>query len=163
MTERIGVLGWIGVVGVLAGLGGLAAVGVAAAFGAQVGGAVPGCCLVMIMVGLALARPELLQDDTAQMSTMRVAVLGLVTLFMLVTTKAAWTAGDLAHLTLDRSWAWLLAAALGGKVLQSFSESWPPSSSGTAQAPTPTPADTAGTAIHPTSGPPDHRPKTPRA
>ncbi|HTB56699.1 MAG TPA: hypothetical protein VLC06_02445 [Polyangia bacterium] len=158
-NARPGALREIGVVAVLAGLLGLAAVGGAAAFGKHASGEVPACCLVLIMVGLGLAKPELLQDDTAQTSTMRVALIGLVTLFMLVTTKAAWTASDLAHLTLDRSWTWLLAAALGGKAVQSFSESWPASSSGSRTAPATVQPDSAGTAIHPTPGP-MHRPKT---
>lgn len=116
----------LGIGSLFLGLGGMAAVGVAAAIGHETSGAVPGSCLVLLMVGLALAKPELIQDDAQQTSTMRVVVLGIVTLFMLVTTKAAWSASDLQHLILDRSWAWVLGAALGGKALQSFSESrWP--------------------------------------
>jgi hypothetical protein len=74
---------------------------------------------------------------------MRVAVLMIVGLFVVLTAKAGWGAPDLAHLDLQKQWAWVLAAALGGKAAQSLAENLtpaPPSNSGAKPAPAPAPA-----------------------
>jgi hypothetical protein len=119
-------LQWVGTAILLAAIGGFATIGIAAAVGHAFKGEVPACCVVMLLVGFGLAKPELLQDDTQQASTMRVGVLVLIAVFALLTTKAGWGADGLSALTLDGSWAWVLGAALGGKALQSFSEyKWP--------------------------------------
>jgi hypothetical protein len=157
----------VGAIVLLIGLAGIVTVGVHALAGSETSGAVPACCFVLLMVGLALAKPELLQDDSEQVSTMRVGVLGIVTMFIAVTTKAAWSALDLQHVTLDGSWAWLIAAALGGKALQSFSEYRFPSRPALTTAGDRSSADAplakgktngATTVIDPTSGP-TNRPK----
>jgi hypothetical protein len=53
---------------------------------------------------------------------MRVAVLLVVSVFALLTLKAGWDAPGLDALKIDPTWAWILAAALGGKAFQSFAE-----------------------------------------
>ena len=94
-------------------------------------GALPACALVLVLFGFALRFPTLLQDGTASdaggnMSTMRIAVLMIVSVFALMTVKVGWGATALGDLRIDSSWAWVLAAALGGKAAQSFAENAPP-------------------------------------
>ena len=45
-----------------------------------------------------------------------------VSVFVLVTIKVGWGTPNLVELKIDTSWAWILAAALGGKAAQSFAE-----------------------------------------
>ena len=93
-------------------------------------GALPACALLLILFGFALLFPTLLQDGTsaasgaANVSTMRLAVLMIVSVFTLVVVKAGW-GSTLADLKIDSSWAWVLAAAFGGKAAQSFAENPP--------------------------------------
>jgi hypothetical protein len=56
---------------------------------------------------------------------MRVAVLKVISLFVVLTIKAGWAAKSLADLQLQQTWVWVLAAALGGKAFQSFAENGP--------------------------------------
>jgi hypothetical protein len=94
------------------------------AIGGTIPGEVPAISLFLVIVGLVFYLPDLLKDDTHATSTMRVVVLMITSVFVILTLKAGWTTNNLSDLKIDSSWAWVLAAALGGKVLQSFSESW---------------------------------------
>ena len=95
--------------------------------GSTYGGGVAAVGLFLVILGLVFWFPTLLSDDTGATSTMRVAVLMVVALFVVLTTKAGWGAPDLEHLKLPETWVWVLAAALGGKAFQSFAESSGPS------------------------------------
>ncbi len=115
-------------------LGGALAAGAAIALvtativGRGATGAIVAACVFAVIVGLVLCYPTLLQDgsataaDVPAMSSMRAAILLIVSVFALVTLKAGWGASSLEALKLDPSWAWILAAALGGKAFQSFAE-----------------------------------------
>ena len=115
-------------------LGGMLAAGAvialvtATVLGRGASGAIVAACVFAVIVGLVLCYPTLLQDGTVTdagapaVSTMRAAVLLVVSVFALLTLKAGWSASAIAALKLDPSWAWVLAAALGGKAFQSFAE-----------------------------------------
>jgi len=92
---------------------------------APIPGEVPAVSLFFVIIGLVFYFPDLLKDETKATSSMRVVVLMTVSVFLLLTVKSGWSANSLSELKLDQSWAWVLAVALGGKVLQSFSEHWP--------------------------------------
>jgi len=89
------------------------------------GGSIAAVGLFLVILGLVFLYPKMLEDDTHATSTMRVAVLMIVSLFVILTIKAGWVAPDLEHLKVQDSWAWVLAAALGGKAFQSFAENTP--------------------------------------
>jgi hypothetical protein len=112
---------------VLLGVLGLAGAGVLSAVAPAINaGGTAAVGLFLIILGLVYSFPSLLTDDTGATSTMRVAVLMIVALFVVLTTKAGWGATDLAHLDLQKQWAWVLAAALGGKAAQSLAENLTP-------------------------------------
>jgi hypothetical protein len=108
--------------------GGAIVLVVAAVLGKGTTGGVVSASFFLVIVGLVLLNPTLLQDGTTTesgvpaVSTMRVAILLVVSAFTLVTLKAGWAATRLADLKLDETWAWVLAAAFGGKAVQSFAE-----------------------------------------
>jgi hypothetical protein len=112
------------------GAGGLIASGLPRLFndGRPTDGSLPACALLLTLLGFAARFPGVLQDGTTNaagegnVSAMRVAVLMIVCVFSLVTVKAGWSTATLADLKIDPSWAWVLAAALGGKAAQSFAE-----------------------------------------
>jgi hypothetical protein len=85
-------------------------------------GGIAAAGLFIVILGLAFNFPTLLQDDTGATSTMRVVVLMVVSLFVVLTTKAGWSATGVSALDLPANWVWVLAAALGGKAFQSFAE-----------------------------------------
>jgi hypothetical protein len=98
----------------------------ASAFLNTIPGAIPAVGLLLLMFGLICAFPTVMTDGGSQVSAMRVVVLLVVSTFTLLTVKNSWTN---ATAVIDPSWKFILAAALGGKAAQSFSEymSGPPS------------------------------------
>jgi hypothetical protein len=100
-------------------------------------GGVVAAAIFTVLVGLCVRFPSLLQDGTlaADMtpnySSMRVIVLMVVAVFAVLTIKVGWTTAGIDKLKIDESWAWVLAAALGGKVTQSvFAEKVDPNAPG---------------------------------
>jgi hypothetical protein len=91
------------------------------------GGAIAAAFFVVI-IGLVVRFPTLLEDGTSTeagvpaASSMRVALLLVVSIFGLLTVKVGWDVTGLEALRIDPSWAWVLGAALGGKAFQSFAE-----------------------------------------
>jgi len=90
--------------------------------GSTEGGGLAAGGLFLVILGLVFYFPTMLEDDTHATSTMRVAVLMVVSLFVVLTAKAGWGASGLDQLKLQQEWVWVLAAALGGKAFQSFAE-----------------------------------------
>jgi hypothetical protein len=78
--------------------------------------------MFFVILGTVFFFPTMLTDTEGQTSTMRVAVLLVVSLFVVLTLKTGWGATKLSELDIQQNWAWVLAAAFGGKALQSFSE-----------------------------------------
>jgi hypothetical protein len=90
------------------------------------GGGLAAVGIFLVILGMVFRFPTLLADDTGATSTMRVAVLMVVSLFVVVTMKAGWAAHSIPELVLNNSWCWVLAAAFGGKAAQSFAENMSP-------------------------------------
>lgn len=85
-------------------------------------GAMPAGSFFFIVLGLAFSFPDMLQDDTKSLSTMRVVVFMVVSVFCIVAIKIGWTAASFEQFTIDKAWIYILGLAFGSKVFQSFSE-----------------------------------------
>jgi len=91
------------------------------------GGAIATAFFVII-IGLILRFPTLIQDgttnsnDTNNASMMRIATLLIVSLFAILAIKTGWETPRLVDLKIDPTWIGVLGVALGGKVAQSFAE-----------------------------------------
>ncbi|BAU55660.1 hypothetical protein [Mucilaginibacter gotjawali] len=78
---------------------------------------------LLAMLGMAFFFPDLLKskrDGTT--SSMRMAVFMIVAVFVFLVVKISWTCPSLKDFQLDSTWAYVIAAALGAKTVQSFSE-----------------------------------------
>jgi hypothetical protein len=111
-----------------AGLVALGVVGLSAAalarvfWGCLVPGDLPAVSMFLLLIGLVFWFPDLVKDGGGGNSSMRVAVLMIVSLFLILTLKAGWEATKLDELKIDPSWAWVLGVAFGAKMGQSFAE-----------------------------------------
>jgi hypothetical protein len=91
-------------------------------------GAIVAAAVFMVIIGLAVRFPTMLQDGSVTdenrpcYSTMRVVVLLVVSAFVMLTIKASWATAGLDALKIDRSWALVLGVVLGGKVAQGMVE-----------------------------------------
>ena len=92
--------------------------------GFLVPGDLPAVAMIFLFIGLVFYFPDLLKDPSNGGSSMRVAVLMVVSLFVILTLKAGWTVTNLEELKIDQSWAWLIGVTLGAKMGQSFAEAW---------------------------------------
>jgi hypothetical protein len=102
---------------------------VSAAFVARgSGGGVAAAALFTVIIGVAVRYPTLLQDGSTSpsgapnVSSMRVAVLIIVSVFGVLTLKAGWSATSIEALKINDTWVYLLGVALGAKALQSIAE-----------------------------------------
>jgi hypothetical protein len=75
---------------------------------------------LIILVGLVVFYPQILQSENKEVSSMRVAILAIVTTFCVLAMKEGWRTGEVPEL--DWYWAIVLSAALGAKSFQSFVE-----------------------------------------
>jgi hypothetical protein len=75
---------------------------------------------LLILVGLVLMYPQILESENKEVSSMRVAILAIVTSFCVLAIKEGWRTGEVPEL--DWYWAIVLSAALGAKSFQSFVE-----------------------------------------
>ncbi|MEP6710860.1 MAG: hypothetical protein ABJA37_00510 [Ferruginibacter sp.] len=86
-------------------------------------GALPAASFLMIMIGVALAFPSMLQDSsTGGVSTMRIIVFSVVMLFCTIYLKIGWSITKLETLTIDQRWIYILGLAFGSKAFQRFGE-----------------------------------------
>jgi hypothetical protein len=92
--------------------------------GFVVPGDLPAVSMFLLLIGLVFWFPDLVKDGGGGNSSMRVAVLMVVSLFTILTLKAGWTVASIAELKIDSSWAWVLGVAFGAKMAQSFAEAW---------------------------------------
>jgi hypothetical protein len=114
--------GW-GIILIAVGVFGLVlAAGLRFIQGFLVPGDLPAVAMFLLLVGLVFYFPDLLQDGSGGGSSMRVAVLMVVSVFVILTLKAGWTVTNLEELKIDPSWAWVLGVAFGAKMGQSFAE-----------------------------------------
>jgi hypothetical protein len=91
-------------------------------WGSVVPGDLPAVSMFFLLIGLMFWFPDLIKDGGGGNSSIRVAVLMVVSLFTILTLKAGWTVADIAELKIDSSWAWVLGVAFGAKMGQSFAE-----------------------------------------
>lgn len=86
-------------------------------------GEVPAVSMFLFLIGLVFYFPDLLKEEKEGAgSSMRVAILMVVSVFVILTLKAGWTVTNLEELKIDPSWAWVLGVAFGAKMGQSFAE-----------------------------------------
>jgi hypothetical protein len=104
-------------------LGAVAMLLVSAFLPSNIPSSVPAVGLLLLVFGLICAFPSVLTDGGNQVSAMRAVVLLIVSTFALLTVKNSWSN---ASIIIDPSWKYILAAALGGKAVQSFSENFSP-------------------------------------
>ena len=85
-------------------------------------GAIPAISFFFIMLGVAFAFPDMLQDETESLSTMRVVVFITIMIFAVISIKLAWNVKSFDEFKIDRTWVYILGLAFGSKVFQKFSE-----------------------------------------
>jgi hypothetical protein len=85
-------------------------------------GAIPAVSIILIIIGMCFFFPQLLQDDSGGVSTMRVMVLSVVVVFVLIYVKIGWSASSLEEFSIDRTWVYILGLAFGSKAIQKFGE-----------------------------------------
>jgi hypothetical protein len=77
----------------------------------------------LIMIGFPFYYPDMLKSASKDtVSSMRVIVYMIVSVFVFLSVKIGWSVGKYSEFALDRTWAYILAIALGSKALQSFGE-----------------------------------------
>jgi hypothetical protein len=77
-----------------------------------------------IMLGVAFAFPDMLQDDSHQVSTMRIVVFMFVNVICMLLLKIGWDKTSFKQIEIDSYWMGIIAFLFGAKVAQSFFESW---------------------------------------
>lgn len=75
----------------------------------------------LIMLGMPFFFPDLLQGSQVSTS-MRIVVFMVVSVFVIITVKLAWSINDLSEFTIDNSWIYIIGLALGGQVTQNVVE-----------------------------------------
>lgn len=85
-------------------------------------GSIPAISFLFIILGLAFAFPDMLQDETGGLSTMRVVVLVTILVFAVITIKIAWQLKTFDEWRIDHTWIYILGLAFGGKAFQKYSE-----------------------------------------
>jgi uncharacterized membrane protein len=85
-------------------------------------GALPAVSFFIVSLGVAFYFPDLLQDERKNLSTMRVVVFMVVSIFCIVAIKIGWQARTFDEFTIDSTWVYILGLGFGSKVFQKFSE-----------------------------------------
>jgi hypothetical protein len=89
----------------------------------QVPGDFPALCMLLVVLGVGVRFPQVFADPAAGgLSSMRIILFGMVSLFAVLTVKAGWGAAAIADIRIDPWWAALLSATVASKAVQSFSE-----------------------------------------
>lgn len=74
------------------------------------------------MLGVSFAFPEMLKDNSNEMSTMRITVFMLTNVICMLLLKIGWGAKSLTEIGLDGSWVGVIAFLFGAKAAQSYFE-----------------------------------------
>lgn len=85
-------------------------------------GSIPAISFFFIMLGMAFYFPDLLQDESKSLSTMRVVVWITIMVFAIVAVRLSWQVKTFDEFKIDRTWVYILGLAFGSKVFQKFSE-----------------------------------------
>jgi len=75
------------------------------------------------MLGVAFAFPDLLQDQTGGLSTMRIVVFMMVNVICILMLKIGWGKTNFADIGINNYWVGIIAFVFGSKATQSFFES----------------------------------------
>jgi hypothetical protein len=76
----------------------------------------------IIMLGISFAFPSMLKDQNKGLSTMRIAVFMIINVFVILCIKIGWNCGSLKEFVIDKTWGYIIGAALGSKAIQSLGE-----------------------------------------
>lgn len=76
-----------------------------------------------IMLGIALAFPDLLKDPSNNLSTMRIVVFMMINVISLLLLKIGWGQTSLKNIGFDQYWMGIIAFIFGAKATQSYFES----------------------------------------
>lgn len=85
-------------------------------------GAVAAAAFFLIMLGMAFVFPSMLRDENKALSTMRVLVFMVISVFVILSIKTGWDVREMRDLVVDDNWLYIIGLCLGGKVAQKFSE-----------------------------------------
>lgn len=88
----------------------------------EITGSIPAIGFLIIMLGIALLFPDMLRGSTKSISSMRVAVLMVVSVFVVMVIKAGWNSTSLKDIEIDNTWAYIIGIALGSKAAQTVVE-----------------------------------------
>ena len=76
-----------------------------------------------IMLGVAFAFPDMLKDDSKQVSTMRIVVFMLVNVICMLMLNIGWGKSSFKQIELDGYWMGIIGFLFGAKAAQSYFES----------------------------------------
>lgn len=123
ILATIGVTRVIGIVLIAMGIIGLSTAAAISTMSHTIdNGSVAAISFFFVMMGLAMYFPSMLQGGGQNLSTMRVVVFMIISIFTIIAIKTGWNAESLADFKIDQSWVYVLGLTFGGKVVQSFSE-----------------------------------------
>lgn len=77
----------------------------------------------IIMLGVSFAFPSLLQDQSKNLSTMRIIVFMMANVICLLLLKIGWEVDDFSEIKIDQYWVGIIAFVFGAKATQAFFES----------------------------------------
>jgi len=90
------------------------------------GGDAAASACALFVLALIMQAPALIMDAGAaeggEPSTMRILTLAIVLTFCALMLKTGWDKQTLPSLENQGNWVWLVTAALGGKALQTYTE-----------------------------------------
>lgn len=76
-----------------------------------------------IMLGIAFAFPDLLQDSNKGLSTMRIVVFMMINVICILLLQIGWGKHSLKDIGIDQYWMGIIAFVFGAKATQSYFES----------------------------------------
>lgn len=115
----------IGIALIILGVIGLVTTGILSLFVVPVvtmDGSIPAISVFLLLLGMVFYFPDLLEDQSGGISTMRVVVLMTISVFVITTIKLGWTVASLLEFRIDQSWIYILGLAFGAKAVQRFAE-----------------------------------------
>ena len=115
----------MGMILIILGIAGLIATAILSLFVVPIvtmDGSMPAVSVFLLMLGMVFYFPDLLEDQSGGISTMRVVVLMTISVFVITTVKLAWTVSSLLEFRIDKSWIYILGLAFGAKAVQRFAE-----------------------------------------
>lgn len=85
-------------------------------------GALPAISFFFILLAMAFLYPDMLQDGSKSLSTMRVVVFMTISVFTIIAIKIGWVAPNYDDFRIDRTWVYILGLVFGSKLFQNYTE-----------------------------------------